>query len=78
MQQRWLIELIKDYNCVVDYHPEKANVVVDTLSHKKKAMVGELVAYDKKRSNIIEKFWSIYKNWIWVVHVSTTQSVISF
>jgi hypothetical protein len=41
-------------------------------------MVGELVAYDKKRSNIIEKFWSIYKNWIWVVHVSTTQSVISF
>jgi hypothetical protein len=48
MQQRWLIELIKDYNCVVDYHLWKANVVVDTLSHKEKAMVGELVAYDKK------------------------------
>jgi hypothetical protein len=33
---------------VVDYHLEKANVVVDTLSYKEKAMVSELVAYDKK------------------------------
>jgi hypothetical protein len=49
MQQRRLIELIKDYDCVVDYHPRKANVVVDTLSCKEKAMVGKLVAYDKKK-----------------------------
>ena len=28
------MELIKDYVCVIDYHPEKANVVVDALSRK--------------------------------------------
>jgi hypothetical protein len=32
-QQRWL-ELIKDYELEVHYHPGKANVVVDTLSRK--------------------------------------------
>ena len=28
------MELIKDYDCVIDYHPEKANVVADSLSRK--------------------------------------------
>ena len=32
-QRRW-IELIKDYDCVIDYHPGKANVVADALSRK--------------------------------------------
>ena len=32
-QRRWL-ELIKDYDCVIDYHPSKANVVADALSRK--------------------------------------------
>ena len=32
-QRRWL-ELIKDYNLNVQYHPGKANVVVDALSRK--------------------------------------------
>jgi hypothetical protein len=32
-QQRWL-ELIKDYELEVHYHPEKANVIADALSHK--------------------------------------------
>ena len=32
-QRRWL-ELIKDYNLEVCYHPRKANVVVDALSRK--------------------------------------------
>jgi hypothetical protein len=30
-QRRWL-ELIKDYDCVISYHPGKANVVADALS----------------------------------------------
>ncbi|WMV07684.1 hypothetical protein MTR67_001069, partial [Solanum verrucosum] len=29
--RRWL-ELIKDYDCTIDYHPGKANVVADALS----------------------------------------------
>ena len=32
-QRRWL-ELLKDYDCIIDYHPEKANVVADALSRK--------------------------------------------
>ena len=28
------MQLIKDYDCVIDYHPGKANVVVDALSRK--------------------------------------------
>ena len=32
-QRKWL-ELIKDYDLVIDYHLGKANVVVDALSRK--------------------------------------------
>jgi hypothetical protein len=32
-QRRWL-ELIKDYDIEIHYHPGKANVVADTLSRK--------------------------------------------
>ncbi|KAA3474120.1 DNA/RNA polymerases superfamily protein [Gossypium australe] len=31
--QRW-IELLKDYDCSIEYHPDKANVVADALSRK--------------------------------------------
>ena len=27
-------KLFKDYGCIVDYHPRKANVVVDVLRSK--------------------------------------------
>jgi hypothetical protein len=34
-QRRWL-ELIKDYDCEILYHPGKENVVVDALSRKER------------------------------------------
>jgi hypothetical protein len=34
MHQKRCLELIKDYNLQVHYHPGKANVVADALSHK--------------------------------------------
>ena len=32
-QRRWL-ELVKDYDCEILYHPGKANVVADALRHR--------------------------------------------
>ena len=40
-QQRWL-ELIKDYDLVIDYHPRKTNVVADDLSRKSSATLAHI------------------------------------
>jgi hypothetical protein len=42
-QRRW-IELIKDYECTIEYHPGKANVVVDALSRKHTGSIAHLKA----------------------------------
>nr|GFD50349.1 RNA-directed DNA polymerase [Tanacetum cinerariifolium] len=38
-QRRWL-ELLKDYDANIQYHPEKANVVADALSRKSGMFAG--------------------------------------
>ena len=40
-QRRWL-ELIKDYDLIIDYHLEKANVVVDAFSWKSSVMLAHI------------------------------------
>ena len=39
------MELIKDYDCVIDYHPGKANVMADALSRKSMQMLRALNAH---------------------------------
>ncbi|GJU47279.1 putative reverse transcriptase domain-containing protein [Tanacetum coccineum] len=37
MRQRHWLELLSDYDCDIRYHPGKANVVADALSHKERS-----------------------------------------
>ncbi|GJZ23350.1 putative reverse transcriptase domain-containing protein [Tanacetum coccineum] len=41
MRQRRWIELLSDFDCVIHYHPGKANVVADALSRKDKELIRE-------------------------------------
>jgi hypothetical protein len=51
-QRRWL-ELIKDYDLGINYHPTKANVVADTLSRR--SHVSQLVV-DSMQFELCEEF----------------------
>jgi hypothetical protein len=51
-QRRWL-ELIKDYDLGINYHPRKANVVADALSRK--SHVSKLVV-DNMSFELCEEF----------------------
>jgi hypothetical protein len=50
-QRRWL-ELIKDYDLEVHYHPGKANVVVDALSRRAHCIYLPVVSITGEESNI--------------------------
>ncbi|TYK00849.1 DNA/RNA polymerases superfamily protein [Cucumis melo var. makuwa] len=67
-QRRWL-ELIKDYDCTIEYHPSKANVVADALIvttedsgsllaqfQVRSSLVTEIVRRQSEDSNLQKKF----------------------
>ena len=40
------MKLIKDFDCTIDYHPKKVNVVVDALSRKIIDRLAGMVCYN--------------------------------
>ena len=44
MRQRRWVKLIKDYECTIEYHPGKANVVANALSRKSTGSISHLKA----------------------------------
>ncbi|KAL0394591.1 UNVERIFIED_CONTAM: hypothetical protein Slati_4425300 [Sesamum latifolium] len=44
-QRRW-IELLKDYDCTIDYHIGKANIVTDNLSRKTVDQLASMICYN--------------------------------
>ncbi|RVX02411.1 Transposon Ty3-G Gag-Pol polyprotein [Vitis vinifera] len=48
MRQRRWIELLKDYDCIIQYHPRKANVVADALSRKSVGSLATIRGYQRQ------------------------------
>ncbi|KAL2251426.1 UNVERIFIED_CONTAM: Transposon Ty3-G Gag-Pol polyprotein, partial [Sesamum indicum] len=44
-QRRWM-ELLKDYDCTIDYDPGKANIVADALSRKTVDQLAGMICYN--------------------------------
>ena len=51
LRQRTWMELIKDYDCMIDHHPEKASVVADALSRKSVQTLRALNAHLSLKDN---------------------------
>ena len=60
-QHRWM-ELLKDYDCTILYHPGKANVVADALSRKS---MGSLAHIEVERRPLIRELHALEQcgNW---------------
>ena len=56
MRQRWWLELIKDYDLQILYHPGRANTVADALSQKSIGNLTCLLTRHKELLYNLEKF----------------------
>ena len=58
MRQRRWIELLKDYDCQILYHPKKANVVADALSRKSMESLAHVAEQKKEMVKELCKLFS--------------------
>ena len=68
-QRRWL-ELLKDYDMSVLYHPGKANVVADALSRVSMGSVAHVEEGKKELVKEVHKCFQVLRD-----HISKTYSV---
>ena len=40
--------MLKDYDCTIEYHPGKLNVVTDALSHKTVENMAGIICYERE------------------------------
>ena len=59
MRQRRWVELIKDYDCIIDYHPGKANVVADALNRKDKVIRSGPMTWNEETMMELKKLGAI-------------------
>nr|GFA85883.1 putative reverse transcriptase domain-containing protein [Tanacetum cinerariifolium] len=71
MRQRRCLELLKDYDTNIQYHPRKANVVADALSRKSGMITGikaslrikpDLISQIKEAQKENNEIWTIVEN----------------
>ena len=56
MRQRRCLELVKDYDCEILYHPGKVNKVVDALSRKSTASLMAMIEMSNPLRTEMESF----------------------
>jgi hypothetical protein len=68
-QQRWL-ELIKDYDLRINYHPDKANVVADAISRRSHV---NMLATRELLPEFCKEFKKLNLGWVSNAEVNTME-----
>ena len=80
-QKKWL-ELLKDYDCTIHYHPDKANVVADALSRKSMGSLSHVLVYQRPLVKEVREFFnngvmlSIFEMGEMIAHVQVRSSLV--